>query len=89
MDTQAHTKFMRKRLLGLPTQVNEGDEVYISPKSLGCIDSSANNFHPEKVVLLKKTPKRFKVSWDCDGQKEEPIIIYVKFIYKNPDDVEY
>ena len=66
-----------------------GDEVYISPKSLGEITCSSNDWHPECVKILKITAKRFKIEWDMDGQREEPIIIYVKYVYKNEEDVVY
>jgi len=68
---------------------NINDEVYVSPKSIGKINCSANDFHPEKAILLKITPKRFKISWDCDGQIDIPYIMYVKRIYKNYDDVKF
>jgi DNA repair exonuclease SbcCD ATPase subunit len=66
-----------------------GDMVYISPKSIGDIDSSANDFHPESVKILKITPKRFKIEWDADGNRDEPVIIYVKNVYKNQESVIY
>lgn len=66
-----------------------GDMVYISPKSLSSTECSANDWMPESVKILKITPKRFKIEWDMDGQREEPVIIYVKYVYKNADDVIY
>ncbi len=60
-----------------------GDMVWIEGNSLQqlkqnhCIGTA-----PEEVKLIKITPKRFKIEWDCDGQLEEPIVIYVKRVYK-------
>ena len=67
-----------------------GDIVYVSPKSLASgTDSNPIEWLPECVKIIKKTPKRFKVEWDCDGQIDEPIVVYVKYVYKNPEDVFY
>tara|TARA_R110001599_G_scaffold306544_1_gene513073 strand:+ start:224 stop:478 length:255 start_codon:yes stop_codon:yes gene_type:complete len=66
-----------------------GDMVYISPKSIGYYKSSPNEWIEEYVKILKITSKRFKIEWDMDGQIDEPIIIYVKNVYKNPEDVIY
>jgi len=65
-----------------------GDIVYISPKSLGNIDSCDADWHSERCKIIKITPKRFKIEWDADGQTD-PVTIYVKKIYKNSEDVQY
>jgi hypothetical protein len=65
-----------------------GDMVWISPKSIGAEPTPPERCE-ECVKILKITPKRFKVEWDMDGQRDEPVIIYVKYVYKNPDDVIY
>ena len=60
-----------------------GDTVWIEGKSIqqlkcsGCIGTEL-----EEVKILKITPKRFKVEWNCEGQLEKPIVIYVKKVYK-------
>tara|TARA_A100000171_G_C2078228_1_gene118283 strand:+ start:594 stop:821 length:228 start_codon:yes stop_codon:yes gene_type:complete len=61
-----------------------GDEVWIEGKSLNQINKGVG-CSPEEVKIIKITPKRFKVEWDCDGQREKPVIIYVKRVYKTYD----
>jgi len=67
-----------------------GDMVYISPKSIGSgSECSPNDWNPEYVKIIKITPKRFKIEWDCDGCREVPLIIYVKTVYKSYEEVKY
>ncbi len=66
-----------------------GDEVYVNSRSLKSGTDSEGGGEPEKVEIIKITPKRFKISWDCDGQRDEPVIVYVKHIYKTFEEVPH
>ena len=59
-----------------------GDMVYVNSHSLKSGTTSTGKGEPEKVEIIKITPKRFKISWDCDGQRDEPLVVYVKNVYK-------
>ncbi len=61
-----------------------GEDVWIDGKSLNQVNKGCGCMPAEEVEILKMTPKRFKVRWDCDGQFD-PIIIYVKRVYKLDD----
>ena len=64
-----------------------GDKVYVNSWSMKSGVNSEGKGVPEKVEIIKITPKRFKISWDCDGQRDEPLIVYVKHVYKTVEEV--
>mgnify|MGYP006203597533 CR=1 FL=1 len=60
-----------------------GDIVYVNSKSMESATSSNNGTdYYECCELVKITPERYKIMWDCDGQRDEPVYLYVKNIYK-------
>lgn len=59
-----------------------GDIVLVNSKSMKSSTSSNNGEdYYESCTIVKITPKRYKIMWDCDGQRD-PVYLYVKEVYK-------